>query len=122
MPRLCSMSAKVNPPMPPPAMRMVICHPRESGDPAVGPERAGARCGTVRERCSAANPSRRVASWILAFARMTRVPVERASLRLLRRRQKVDLVLGRKRDDLGRRLLRHVVDAPEEIVETAGRR
>src|SRR5580698_4163481 len=44
------------------------------------------------------------------------------SLRLLGRRQKIDLVFGRQRDDFGRRLLGHVVDSPEEVVETARRR
>jgi hypothetical protein len=47
------------------------CHPRESGDPVVGPRRAGAKRETLRQRRDPANPDARVASWILAFARMT---------------------------------------------------
>jgi hypothetical protein len=45
-----------------------LCHPRESGDPAVRPRRAGAGWGAA-----VANPVVVVMLWILAFARMTRV-------------------------------------------------
>jgi hypothetical protein len=54
------------------------CHPRESEDPAVGHRRAGADWGTSRQRRDAANPDVCVASWILAFARMTPLPREGA--------------------------------------------
>ncbi len=50
-----------------------LCHPRESGDPAVGPRRAGAGLAT-----DAANASAVVMLWILAFARITRVRLETA--------------------------------------------
>jgi hypothetical protein len=50
------------------------CHPRESGDPAVGHRRAGAGWVASRERREAANLDGCVASWILAFARMTPSP------------------------------------------------
>src|ERR1700719_2082765 len=44
------------------------------------------------------------------------------SLRLFRRRQEIDFVFGRQRDDFSRRLLGHVVDRPKEIIKTARRR
>jgi hypothetical protein len=47
-----------------------LCHPRESVDPA-GPRRAGAGWASLGRGANAANLERRVASWILAFARMT---------------------------------------------------
>src|SRR5215203_595500 len=39
-----------------------------------------------------------------------------------RRRKEFHVVLGREGDDVGRVLLLHVVDAPEQVVELAGRR
>src|SRR5277367_684979 len=127
MPRLCSMSAKVNPPMPPPAMRMVMMglhrharacpgHPLRHAFDRRPEETEPARIGSHLDGCGT--------TWMAGTSpAMTdgalRISI---SLRLLRRRQKVNLMLGRERHDLGWRLLRHVVDAPEEIVQTAGRR
>src|SRR5262245_13573864 len=82
MPRACSISDSVNPPMPAPAIRTVM---------------AGSAC-SCRRLLSA------------------------ALLVLIGRREEIDLVLGRERDDLGRRLLGHVVDRPEQIEQAARRR
>ena len=50
-----------------------MCHPRESGDPAVGTRRSGNEPGGPSDAAQCGKPHGAVVFWMLAFASMTHV-------------------------------------------------